>query len=87
MLVVMSFFHLLQDLYKVLIGRLNCAIHLRPIRQGSVMLDLEALEVVFKPLSYEIFAVIRDDGVWDPVPSDDVIPDEFFYCSGSNCLV
>ena len=33
------------------------------------MLNLEALEVVFDPLGYEVSTVIRDDGMRDPVPA------------------
>ena len=43
-----------QDLYKVLISRLYCAIHLQPIRRASVMSGLEALQVVFDPPGYEV---------------------------------
>ena len=51
------------------------------------MFDLEALEVVFDPLGYEVSTIIRDDGVRDPIPGDDVIPDEFPRRHGSDYLV
>ena len=64
--VLMSFYHLLQDLDKVLDGRLHCAIHLLPIRQGPVTFDLKVLKVLLDPFSCEIQAIVKDEGVWDP---------------------
>ena len=51
------------------------------------MSDFEALEIVFDPPSYEVCAIIRDDGVRDPIPSDNVVPDEFFRRRGCDSLV
>ena len=85
--IFVSLCHLLQDLHKILVGRLDCTVHLQPIRRGSVVLDLEALEVVLDPLGYDVSAVIRDDGVQDLVPGDDVIPDEFLCSRGGDCFV
>ena len=85
--IFVSLCHVLQDLHKILVGRLDCAIHLRPIRRGLVMLDLEALEVVLDPLGYEVSAVIKDDSVRDPILGDDVISDELLCSRGADCLV
>ena len=51
------------------------------------MLDLETLEIVPNPLGYEVLAIIRYDGVWDPVPGNDVVPDELFHCRGCDILL
>ena len=66
--VLVSLCHLFQDLNKILVGRLYCAIHLWSIRRGSVMLNVEALQVVFDPLGYEVWAIVRDERVRDPIP-------------------
>ena len=52
--VLMGLCHLFQDFDKVLIDKLYHAIHLRSIGRGSVMFDIEALQVVFDPLGYEV---------------------------------
>ena len=50
------------------------------------MFDLETLEIVLNPLGYEVLTVIRCDGVRDPVPGNDVVPDELFRCHGCDIL-
>ena len=85
--VLMGLCHLFQDLYKVLVGKLYCTIHLWPIRRGSMMSDLEALKIVFDPPSYEVRAIVRDDGVWDSIPGYNVVPDEFLCSRGYDSFV
>ena len=51
------------------------------------MFNFEALEIVFDPPGYDVHAIVRDDGVWDPIPGDDVSLDEFLRSRGSDCLV
>ena len=43
MLILVSYGHLLNDLLDVLIGDLNCPIHLGPIRHAIMVLDFEIL--------------------------------------------
>ena len=52
-----------------------------------MMLDLETLEIDLNPLGYEVLAVIRYDSLWDPVPGNDVVPDELFRCRSCDILV
>ena len=87
MLVPVGFCHLLYDLHNVLVGRLHCFVHLWPISRGPVMFYLEALEVFLDPLGCEIRAIVRDEGVWDPVPGDDVVSNELFHRHGCDSLV
>ena len=51
------------------------------------MLDVEALQVVFDPLGYEVCAIIRDERVQDPILGYDIVPDKLFHSHGSNYLV
>ena len=51
------------------------------------MLDLEVLQVLLNPLGYEVCIVIRDEGVWDPIPGNDVVSDKFLYRHGCDSLV
>ena len=51
------------------------------------MLDVEALQVVFDPLGYEVCAAIRDERVRDPIPGYDIVYDKLFCSRGSNRLV
>ena len=85
--VLVSFCHLLHDFHNVLVGRLHYSIHLRSIGRGPVMLDLEVLQVLLDPLGCEICTVIRDEGVWDPIPGDDVVSDKFLCHRGYDSLV
>ena len=51
------------------------------------MSDLEALKIVFDPPSYEVRAIVRNDGVWDPISSYNVVPHEFRHRYGSDSFV
>ena len=51
------------------------------------MLDLEVVQVFLDSLGYEISAIIRDERVWNLVPGDDIVPDEFFRRHGSDSFV
>ena len=51
------------------------------------MLDLEVVQIFLDPLGYEIHAIVRDDRVQDPIPGDDVVPDEFLRRYGCDSLV
>ena len=51
------------------------------------MSDLEILEIILSSLGCEVLAVIRYDGMWDPVPGNDAIPNELFRCRSSDILV
>ena len=85
--VLVSLCHLFQDFDKVLVGRLYRAIHLRSIRRGSVTLDVEALQVVFDPLGYEVRAIIRDERVWEPILGYNVVSDKLFCSHDSDYFV
>ena len=87
MLVLVGFYHLLHDLYNVLVGKLHYSVHLWPIGRGPVMLDVEALQVLLGPLGNEVRAVVRNDGVRDPIPGDDVVSDKFLCRHGGDCLI
>ena len=52
-----------------------------------MLLDLVVLEIVLDPLGCEVLAVIRDEGMRDPIPGYDVVPDELLRCFGSDCPV
>ena len=51
------------------------------------MFDVEALQVVFDPLGYEVCAIVRDERVRDPIPSYDVVSNKLLCSHGSDCLV
>ena len=52
-----------------------------------MVLDLETLEIILNRLGYEVVAVIKYDGVWNPISSNDVVPDELLCCDGRDCFV
>ena len=84
---LIGFCHLRYDLYNILVGRLHCSVHLWLIGRGPVMLDLEALQVFFGPFGNEVRVIVRDDGVWDPIPGDDVVSDKLVCRRGCDSLV
>ena len=57
--------HLLQDRLDIFIGRFNCPIHLRTVRRGMPVSDLELLTEFCHHVVVEISGIIRDDGFWE----------------------
>ena len=51
------------------------------------MFDLEVLKVLLDPLGRKIRAIVRDEGLWDPIPSDDVVSDKFLYLHDRDSLI
>ena len=51
------------------------------------MLDLETLQVHLGPFGNEVRAIIRDDGVQDPISGNDIVPDKLFCCHSNDCLI
>lgn len=65
--------HLLNDLFDVLIGGLNCPIHLRMIWRRIVILDLEIFTQIFHHLIVEVRLIVCDDLIEDSIPAYDFL--------------
>ena len=85
--ILVGFCHLFHYFHNVFVGKLHYSVHLRPIGQGPVMLDLEVLQVLLNPLCNEVRAVIKDDCMWGPIPGDDAVSDKLLCRRSCNCLV
>ena len=66
MLILVSYGHLLNDLLDVLIGDLNCPIHLGPIRHAIMVLDFEILTHFLHHFVVQIGGIIGDDLLGNP---------------------
>ena len=51
------------------------------------MLDLVTVQIFLDPLGNKVGAVIRDNGMRDPISGNGAVPDELLRCHGSDCLV
>src|SRR3954469_12470234 len=60
-------YHLLHNLFNVLVGRFNSAIHLWTIRRRIVMLNLEGLTKLLHQLVIKIRSIISNDLLRNPI--------------------
>ena len=74
--IVVSDHHLLDNLLNVLVRSLDCTVHLRSVRRGVMMLNLEIVAQFFHHIVIQICAIIRDDFVRNTVATNDVILDK-----------
>src|ERR1044072_4364386 len=74
--ILVSYCHLLYNPLNVLVGGFHCAIHLRPIGRGVVMLDLELHAEFGDYFVVEIGAVICDNPFRSAIPTDKIMFDE-----------
>ena len=68
--------HLLKYLHDILISSLNCPIHLRPIRRGIMVLDLEILTHLLHHLVVQIGGIIGDNFPGQPISTNYLLFDE-----------
>ena len=71
--------HFLNDPFDVLIGCLNCTIHLRTIRSRVSMLNLKLLAQFYHHPVIQIGVVISNDTLRRSVPWNDVPFDESYH--------
>jgi len=67
---------LLNYLLDILISSLNCPIHLRPIRRGIIVLDLEILTHLLHHLVVQIGGIIDDNFPGQPISANYLLLDE-----------
>ena len=68
--------HLLNNFFDVLVGCLNCLIHLGPVRHGIMVLDLEILAHFLHHLVIQIGGIVCDNLPGQSIPADYLLFDE-----------
>jgi len=76
MLVFVCSHHLLYDLLDILIGGLNCTVHLGPIGRRVVMFNLESLTQGLHHIIVQVSTVVGDNLAGNTISTDDVVLDE-----------
>ena len=72
-------YHLLYNLLDILVGGLDCTVHLRPIRRGIMMFDLEFLTQGLHHVIVQIGTVVSDNFAGHTISTDDIVLNEFDY--------
>ena len=68
--------HLLYAFLNVLVSSLHNAIHLRPVRERIMMLDLDLFTEFGDHRIFEICTIVSDDPLRDAILIDEVMLDE-----------